>query len=144
MQRRPGRAGRPSGVARSIGIDCGPPCGANCRPTSSRLFARCAAGSASRWNSITTARRLHLTVDPILDDDGAVSGAVQIASDVTEKRRLEEQFRESQKFETIGTLAAGVAHDFNNLLTSIMGNASLVLSYPAGRLDRSAISWTMS
>ena len=57
---------------------------------------------------------------------GAATGAVHIVSDITEKRRLEEQFRESQKFETIGTLAAGVAHDFNNLLTSIMGNASLM------------------
>jgi PAS domain S-box-containing protein len=82
-------------------------------------------------------KTLHLTVDPILDDDGAVTGAVQIASDVTEKRRLEEQFWEGQKFETIGTLAAGVAHDFNNLLTSIMGNASLVLStLPAGSTFR--------
>jgi PAS domain S-box-containing protein len=71
-------------------------------------------------------QRLHLTVDPMFDDAGAPSGAVNIVSDVTEKRRLEEQFQESQKFETIGTLAAGVAHDFNNLLTSIMGNASLV------------------
>jgi CheY-like chemotaxis protein len=52
---------------------------------------------------------------------------VCIAGDVTERRRLEEQFRESQKFETIGTLAAGVAHDFNNLLTGILGNASLIL-----------------
>jgi PAS domain S-box-containing protein len=71
-------------------------------------------------------KRLHLKVDPMFDDEGAPSGAVNIVSDVTERRRLEEQFQESQKFETIGTLAAGVAHDFNNLLTSIMGNASLV------------------
>jgi PAS domain S-box-containing protein len=71
-------------------------------------------------------KRLHLTVDPMFDDRGAPSGAVHIVSDITEKRRLEEQFRESQKFETIGTLAAGIAHDFNNLLTSIMGNASLM------------------
>jgi PAS domain S-box-containing protein len=71
-------------------------------------------------------RRLQLTVDPMLDDSGAPGGAVSIVSDITEKARLEEQFRESQKLETIGTLAAGVAHDFNNLLTSIMGNASLV------------------
>ena len=64
---------------------------------------------------------------------GAPTGAVHIVSDITEKRRLEDQFRESQKFETIGTLAAGVAHDFNNLLTSIMGNASLIASdLPAG------------
>ena len=72
-------------------------------------------------------RRLSVTVDPIFDEEGRPAGAVQIVSDITENRRLEEQFREAQKFETVGTLAAGVAHDFNNLLTSIMGNASLVL-----------------
>ncbi|HYW42940.1 MAG TPA: ATP-binding protein [Bryobacteraceae bacterium] len=72
-------------------------------------------------------RRLNISIDPMFDAGGAPAGGVLIAGDVTEKRRLEEQFRESQKFETIGTLAAGVAHDFNNLLTSIMGNASLVL-----------------
>jgi PAS domain S-box-containing protein len=72
-------------------------------------------------------RRLNITVDPIFDEAGRPEGAVHIVSDVTENRQLEEQFREAQKFETVGTLAAGVAHDFNNLLTSIMGNASLVL-----------------
>jgi PAS domain S-box-containing protein len=73
-------------------------------------------------------KRLHLVVDPMFDELGAPTGAVHIVSDITEKRRLEDQFRESQKFETIGTLAAGVAHDFNNLLTSIMGNASLIVT----------------
>jgi len=68
-----------------------------------------------------------VTVDPVFDETGAVTGAVQIVADVSDRRQLEEQFRETQKFETIGTLAAGVAHDFNNLLTSIMGNASLML-----------------
>ena len=82
-------------------------------------------------------RLLLVTVDPMFDADGELTGAVHIMRDLTDKRRLEEQFRESQKFETIGTLAAGVAHDFNNLLTSIMGNASLVIeTLPAGSLGR--------
>jgi PAS domain S-box-containing protein len=81
-------------------------------------------------------KRLQVVVDPMFDDIGAPTGAVHIVSDITEKRRLEDQFRESQKFETIGTLAAGVAHDFNNLLTSIMGNASLIVSdLPPGSPD---------
>jgi PAS domain S-box-containing protein len=73
-------------------------------------------------------RQISITADPMLDEQGAPSGSVMIVSDITDRRRLEDQFRESQKFETIGTLAAGVAHDFNNLLTSVMGNASLVLA----------------
>ncbi len=66
---------------------------------------------------------------PIKDRDSNIIGVVLVFRDVTEKKRIEDELRKTQKLESLGILAGGIAHDYNNILTAIMANISLAKTY---------------
>ena len=75
------------------------------------------------------------SVNPVLDDEGNISGFLAIQRDATDRKEAEEkrielerQLLHTQRLESLGVLAGGIAHDFNNLLVAILGHASLVKS----------------
>ena len=96
------------------------------------LWARISAGEVWRGRFINKKKNGALftedaVIAPVRDEMGAVTNYIAIKRDITHELELEEQYRQTQKIDSIGRLAGGVAHDFNNILAVICGHTDLAL-----------------
>lgn len=67
------------------------------------------------------------TISPVFDHRGSIVNFVAIKRDITDQLKLEAQYLQAQKMESVGRLTGGVAHDFNNILAVIIGYAEMAL-----------------
>jgi PAS domain S-box-containing protein len=91
------------------------------------LAARQEVDADGEWRGVFTVRnkagiplQVEIGATLIRDEAGQPRARLSIATDVTEKKRLEEQYLRAQRLESLGMLAAGISHDFNNILAPIL------------------------
>ncbi len=72
---------------------------------------------------------VQLSVSMVKDENNKPICMMASFVDITERKKMEEEFQKMQKLKSVGVLAGGIAHDFNNLLTAIIGNLSLIELY---------------
>ena len=98
----------------------------------SRLWYRAVRGQATVGVEFSlqregATRHLSVSTAPMRSDEGTVTGFMALVEDITERRRLEDQFHQAERLEAMGRLAGGVAHDFNNLVSVILGYSEMLL-----------------
>jgi PAS domain S-box-containing protein len=79
---------------------------------------------ASARRADGTALPIDLAVSEITR--GGVTMLIVVVRDISERKKLEEQYRQAQKMEAVGRLAGGIAHDFNNLMQAVLGYSNLL------------------
>src|SRR6202142_2977132 len=96
------------------------------------------------WGRRKNGSEFPLEISLSFVEQGGMRLALALITDITDRKKAEEHFRQAQKLESIGMLAGGIAHDFNNLLVGVIGNASLAQDVlppgsPAGELLERAV-----
>jgi PAS domain S-box-containing protein len=97
-------------------------------------------GRLSRKRKDGRVFELEVVISPVRNNSGKILNYLIMERDITQEVRLQQQLRQAQKMEAIGTLTGGIAHDFNNILATIVINSEMALfDLPGGSRVRTNV-----